>query len=638
MTQQSFSLPLSVLRKVYALKQQAKPRNYASGGYVSYFAEGGETGYGTTVAPPTAKNPNVMKQIAEGKINANVVLVQDTRWSAIKDLTPAIKGIFTGAEELVELPGTVGSWLGFDTKYEVDLTPQQIDDANARALELAKTILTDYYGPQEGPAHAIRLFENTEFVGSFIDPTVLASLAPKAITALNKGLKALPKAYVDGNAAKIQEAAAEAARYPKDEQEAILQGYIDELIADAEKRGYKVIQHSEVPKGGFRHNPQTKEIHIPGGKLSIKGYLVAGEELKHSLGGAYSAVKDGAKLPENIFPAEVNAKLSVVKDLADRGVEIPADALESVADTLRQYLAYVVGAGWDRPEVMKRIVNNLPRWDDEVWGVMGYEEAPFVSRLLNPGAKDRAKAEMVRTTADEDAFQAGRRGDNHTVEDLARPAKPRRIVVVMEGEIIEMPNEMVVDELVDVTGKSKEHISKVLNKGKALYTDDGRVIVEVRAGETAEEAVARATKDKRTVKDSVVDPKTGEVLFESVAEYIDHYREITDPRYQFELALDEVYELGYNPEEIFDFHGKVIRNSKNEKGHIMPDLSLVKALGKDLTDRLEFWHQLIDGQTKSTKTATTMLSEYERSLLTDDNIRQILKEGRDVELPRARGR
>ena len=181
-------------RWMYANKPEMAKRwskSYNDGGYVSYHSGGGQVGYGTMVAPPTARNKNVMQQIADGTINANVVLVQDTRWSAIKDLTPAIKGIFTGAEELVELPGLIGSWLGFDTKYDVDLTPQQVDDANAKALALAKTILTDYYGPTDGPAQAVRLFENTEFVGSFIDPLSIVGVAPKVVAKLSKFGKGL---------------------------------------------------------------------------------------------------------------------------------------------------------------------------------------------------------------------------------------------------------------------------------------------------------------------------------------------------------------------------------------------------------------------------------------------------------------
>ena len=133
------------------------------------------------------------------ELNSNQILVRDPRWSAAKDLSPAAKGIFTGLEELVELPGVVGGFFNDNLKYDVDLTPQAVEDYSKKNRQLAQQILSEHYGPEKGVAEANRLFDNTEFAASFIDPTIAVGLGAKGIA---KGAKVIDNAggtgkYID---------------------------------------------------------------------------------------------------------------------------------------------------------------------------------------------------------------------------------------------------------------------------------------------------------------------------------------------------------------------------------------------------------------------------------------------------------
>lgn len=125
-------------------------------------------------------------------LNSNQILVRDPRWSVIKDILPGIKGLFSGLEELVELPGTIYGWAkglitgDYSKGYNVDLTPDKINKLNNEALAVAIEILSDYYGdPEKGANEAIKLFSNSELFGSLIDP-LIAFKAPKLLKVLSK--------------------------------------------------------------------------------------------------------------------------------------------------------------------------------------------------------------------------------------------------------------------------------------------------------------------------------------------------------------------------------------------------------------------------------------------------------------------
>lgn len=147
-----------------------------------------------------ANKPEVARKLAykqEGGLindqrNANRILVQDPRWSALQDLSPAALGVFTGAEELVELPGLIygigrGIFTGDYSKgYDVDLTPEYLEKYTAEAKRLASEILTDHLGPQRGPDEAERLFANSEFVGSLLTPVPPVAAGAKVAGAAGK--------------------------------------------------------------------------------------------------------------------------------------------------------------------------------------------------------------------------------------------------------------------------------------------------------------------------------------------------------------------------------------------------------------------------------------------------------------------
>ena len=129
-----------------------------------------------------------------GKVNANKILIQDPRWSAIKDLTPAVTGAVKGFEDLLNLPGVLGEFIAKKrgkehTNERIDITPDALIKANEDALALAIEILSEhpqYRDDADAAAEeAIKLFKNTELAGSLADPFIVLK-APKVLKTLAK--------------------------------------------------------------------------------------------------------------------------------------------------------------------------------------------------------------------------------------------------------------------------------------------------------------------------------------------------------------------------------------------------------------------------------------------------------------------
>ena len=324
-----------------------------------------------------ANKPEVARKLAykqEGglvhdkNLRANLILAQDPRWSALQDLSPGALGVFTGAEELVELPGTLsglarGLFTGDYSKgYDVDLTPEYLENYTKEAQRLASEILTEYLGPEEGPNQANRLFANSEFVGSLLTPAPPVAAGAKVAGAAGKagGLRRYGEATLEnirGGETPLIHARPVGADVPKGRQSGV---YAEDLVDAASPRTQSLRD--------LRNTLKTERDKFTKEELEILETIEL--DWTHNMVGGRPAVRQrGIPVSGPLAPTSKGVKA----DYQPFGSKIPEDYFDRLPKWYYQRLGKEVPyRGQDYGRVYPGTDEVIPK---QGHGIMGYQSA-----------------------------------------------------------------------------------------------------------------------------------------------------------------------------------------------------------------------------------------------------------------------